>query len=237
MQDRIADFHARQGVKIRATANDIKRNAEALASELGEEKSTIDDVFSGHAHAEVFDRVIRRMVEIYPVSRLDLEVKRDDTDDGLVFWPPEKALASSRVFDREDSEGRLTPYYEYRDAAMSTVGPYKPEWIKTFRVVSSDDPEDPNVAYNNGHLMHQLTFFVGPVNFYWKAGGPGSFGQDEYGRFQLYYPLCSAFLHIQGRKQGSLYHRRDLPRKAREHSARIGVVGPGMGEARDARSI
>ena len=52
---------------------------------------------------------------------------------------------------------------------MSTVGPYRPEWIKTLRVVTSDDPEDPDVAYNNGHLMHQMTFFVGPVNFYWEV--------------------------------------------------------------------
>jgi uncharacterized RmlC-like cupin family protein len=170
MKDLTADMWSRQGAKIRATANDIKRNAEALAAELGEEKKTIDDVFAGFAPSEVFDRVIRRMVEIYPVSRLDLEVKRDDTDDGLVNWPPQRALASKRVFDREDSKGRLTPYYEYRDVAMSTVGPYRPEWIKFLRVVASDDPEDPDVAYNNGHLLHQMAIAVGPVNFYWKVG-------------------------------------------------------------------
>lgn len=170
MQDRTADFWSRQGARIRATANDIKRNADALATELGEEKKTVEDVFAGCAPTEVFDRVIRRMVEIYPISRLDLEVKRDDTDDGLVVWPADRALASSRVFDREDASGQLTPFYEYRDVAMSTVGPYRPEWIKTLRVVTSDDPEDPDVAYNNGHLMHQMTFFVGPVNFYWKVG-------------------------------------------------------------------
>ena len=38
MQDRTADIWSRQGAKIRATANDIKRNAEALAAELGEGK-------------------------------------------------------------------------------------------------------------------------------------------------------------------------------------------------------
>lgn len=170
MQDHMADFRARQGAKIRAVANDIKRNGEALAVELGEEEKTINDVFSGNVPAEVFDRVIKGMVENYPVSRVDLEVKRDDTKDGLVVWPPEKAIGSSRVFTREDASGRLTPFYEYRDTAMSTVGPFRPEWIKTLRVVASSDPEDSDVAYNNGHLMHQMTFFVGPVNFYWKAG-------------------------------------------------------------------
>ena len=53
MQDRTADIWSRQGAKVRATANDIKRNAEALAVELGEEKTTIDDVFAGYAPAEV----------------------------------------------------------------------------------------------------------------------------------------------------------------------------------------
>ena len=170
MQDHEADFRRRQGAKIRAVANDIKRNGEALAAELGEEEKTINNVFAGNVAAEDFDRVIMRMVKIYPLSRVDLEVKRDDTEDGLVVWPPERALASSRVFTREDASGRMTPFYEYRDTAMSTVGPYRPEWIKTLRVVASEDPGDPDVAYNNGHLMHQMTFFVGPVNFYWKTG-------------------------------------------------------------------
>lgn len=181
MRDGTADIWSRQGAKIRATANDIKRNAEALAIELSEDKKTIDDVLAGSAPVEVFDRVIRRMVEIYPISRLDLEVKRDDTDDGLVVWPAERALASSRVFDRADASGQLTPFYEYRDVAMSAVGPYRPEWIKTLRIVISDDPEDPDVAYNNGHLMHQMTFFVGPVNFYWKVGNQAHLAKMDTG--------------------------------------------------------
>ena len=51
---------------------------------------------------------------------------------------------------------------------MSRTAPFKPEWIEELRVVSDADPENPDVIYNNGHLMHQCTFFVGPVNFYWE---------------------------------------------------------------------
>ena len=54
---------------------------------------------------------------------------------------------------------------------MSRTAPFKPEWIAELRVVGDDDPENPDVAYNNGHLMHQTTFFIGPVNFYWRSGG------------------------------------------------------------------
>eukprot|EP01050_Picozoa_sp_SAG11_P012331 SAG11_NODE_1364_length_5109_cov_2.966866_7_plen_80_part_00 len=58
-------------------------------------------------------------------------------------------------------------YYAYRDSAMSRLGPFRPEWIEELRVVSDPDPENPDVGYNNGHLMMQTTFFIGPVNFYY----------------------------------------------------------------------
>ncbi len=164
------EYRVRQGARIRSAANDLKRNDAALASELGETPGAIEGVFAGAADLPTYERVIRRMVEVYPISRLDLEVRRDDTDEGVVHWPADSATASSRVFDRANREGRLTPYYEYRDLAMSAGGPYRPEWIKELRVVGSDDADDPDVAYNNGHFLHQMTFFIGPVNFYWNDG-------------------------------------------------------------------
>ena len=78
---------------------------------------------------------------------------------------------SSRIFDRPNASGKLTPYYEYRDTAMSRVGPYKPEWIRPLRTDNASDPYSADIAYNNGHLMHQLTFFVGQINFYWELNG------------------------------------------------------------------
>ncbi len=67
---------------------------------------------------------------------------------------------SSRIFTRRNKSGERTPYYEYRDSAMSKTSPFKPEWIKELRVVKDSDPENPDVAYNNGHFLHQLTFFI-----------------------------------------------------------------------------
>jgi len=171
MVDYGVDHWVRQGAKIRAVANDIKRNDEALAEETGVGLATVQAAFAGAAPPDVYDQIINRMVEIYPVSRLDLDVRRDDTDDGVVVHTVTESMASSRVFTRSDKTGQSTPYYEYRDAAMSSVGPYRPEWIKELRTVSSEDAADPDVAYNSGHLMHQSTFFVGPVNFYWKKDG------------------------------------------------------------------
>ena len=41
---------------------------------------------------------------------------------------------------------------------MSKLGPFKPEWIKELRNVNDSDPRNPEIAYNNGHFLHQLTF-------------------------------------------------------------------------------
>jgi methylphosphonate synthase len=169
----VYDAHhwVRQGAKIRSVANDIKRNGEALAEEIGVDLETVLGAFEGAAGPEVYEQIINRMVEAYPVSRLDLEIRRDDTHDGVVVQTAQASLATSRVFSRADRSGQILPYYEYRDAAMSSVGPYRPEWIKELRTVESDDPLDLDISYNSGHLMHQATFFVGPVNFYWKKDG------------------------------------------------------------------
>ena len=50
---------------------------------------------------------------------------------------------------------------------MSRLGPFRPEWIKELRHVEDNDPHNPDVQFNNGHLMMQTTLFVGPVNFYY----------------------------------------------------------------------
>jgi transcriptional regulator with XRE-family HTH domain len=171
MRERDMEYLARQGAKIRSIANDIKRNSEALAQEIGEQLNTIESVLSGTAARETVERIVEKMADLYPLSRLDLEVRKDDTEDGVVIQSRDRSQSTSRVFDRADKQGQRSPYYEYRDCAMSSVGPYRPEWIKELRVVSSSEPDDPDVAYNNGHLMHQATFFIGPVNFYWKMDG------------------------------------------------------------------
>ena len=59
------------------------------------------------------------------------------------------------------------PYYEYRDSAMSSVAPFRPEWIMELCYVNDNDPENTTVQWNNGHFMHQFTYFIGEVNFYY----------------------------------------------------------------------
>jgi len=60
------------------------------------------------------------------------------------------------------------PYYEYRDTVMSTVAPFRPEWILDLCIVDNNEATNSKVQWNNGHFMHQFTYFIGKVNFYYK---------------------------------------------------------------------
>lgn len=159
------------GARILSEANDLKRTPEALARELGMELSLVRAVMDGTADLAAGRSVAQAMADYYPVSLGDLWVDADDTDHGVRLMSAAESERTSRVFDRRDRGGGTSAYYEYRDTAMSRTAPFKPEWIKPLRVVDDADPEHPDVAYNNGHLLHQATFFVGPVDFHWQSGG------------------------------------------------------------------
>ena len=51
---------------------------------------------------------------------------------------------------------------------MSKLSPIYPEWIKPLVSVDNSNPRNKLVCYNKGHILHQFTFFIGKVNFYWK---------------------------------------------------------------------
>ncbi len=159
------------GRRIWSEANDLKRTPGALADETGISLDTVRAIISGSADESAALGLAAKMTEIYPISAAQLVVDKNDTKAGVLVMRSAASEQSSRVFERRDKNGGLSPYYEYRDTAMSRLGPFKPEWIQPLRVVADAAPENPDVAYNNGHLMHQLTFFIGEVNFYWKTDG------------------------------------------------------------------
>jgi len=158
------------GARILSAANDLKRTPEALALELGIDAGTVRRVLAGEADLDAARALIDRMRSAYPISMADLWLERPDATGGVVVMTAEESRRSARVFSRRDGRGQVVPYLEYRDTAMSRTAPYRPEWVKALRVVEAANPEDPAVAFNNGHLMHQLTFFVGEVNAYWRIG-------------------------------------------------------------------
>ncbi len=165
-----ASFLKAQGKRILSELNDFKRTIASSANELGWTERAVQAVIDGDTTYAETSRFMDAMCSVYPLERASLELGLDDSVDGVVYFPVEASVASARVFDRNNKEGTRTPYYEYRDTATSRLCAFRPEWIEELRVVANADPENPDVVYNNGHFMHQVTFFVGPVNFYYQIG-------------------------------------------------------------------
>ena len=159
------------GSRIQSEANDLKRTPQSLSEEIGISEDVVNKVIKGDCGLEESYEVIRRMGSIYPIDISDLYIQQDDCINGIRIMGSDESKKSSRTFKRKDRNGNRTPYYEYRDTAMSRHGPFKPEWIKELRIVDDSDANNPDVAYNNGHFLHQMTFFIGPVNFYWEVNG------------------------------------------------------------------
>lgn len=160
-----------QGALILSELNDLKRTVGTCSKELGWDEAQIADIVAGAASPKIVTKFIDDFTNYYPVRRDALTLLRTDCVNGVRKLDLEASMASARVFDRATASGGVSPYYEYRDTAMSVLSDYRPEWIEQLRVVTDNDPENPDVIYNNGHFMHQVTFFVGPVNFYYEVDG------------------------------------------------------------------
>jgi uncharacterized RmlC-like cupin family protein len=164
-------FLKAQGARILSELNDLKRTVDSCAEELDWDKAEIQRIILGEAPAERTQSFIKRISTFYPIDSAELTLLEGDCMQGVKFMRVAQSRESARVFDRGNKHGEKTPYYEYRDTAMSCLSAFRPEWIKELRIVNDNNPENPDVAYNNGHFMHQVTFFVGPVNFYYEVNG------------------------------------------------------------------
>ena len=130
------DYLSMLGRRIWSEANDLKRTPEALAAETGVPIETVRAVIAGSADEAVAHGLVKTMIEIYPISLTQLWVERDDTDSGVHVMRAAASAETSRIFDRRDRDGAMTPFYEYRDTAMSRLAPFKPEWIQPIRTVT-----------------------------------------------------------------------------------------------------
>jgi len=164
-------FLKSQGAYLLSELNDFKRTVESSAQELGWNKSEVEKITKGEASEESVNKFIKDCSDLYPVNAMDLTLGKNDCQRGVKYFSFGQSKDSFRIFDRKNKSGERTPYYEYRDTATSCLSSYRPEWIKQLRVVDNSDPHNPDVIYNNGHFMHQVTFFVGPVNFYYEVDG------------------------------------------------------------------
>ena len=150
----------RSGINFLGILNDLKRRPEDAAKELSVSLEEIMSVIKGER--ELSHDIIKRATEIWPINIADFYLIHDDCPNGVKIMRAEHSKKTRRIMDRAG-----LPYYEYRDTAMSSVSLFRPEWIEELCIVDDNEPDNPNVQWNNGHFMHQFTYFIGEVNFYY----------------------------------------------------------------------
>ena len=150
----------KSGQNFLGILNDLKRRPEDAAAELGISLEEITRIIDGKK--TLSQEIIEKAVKIWPVNISDFYIIYDDTPTGVKLMSAEESKMSSRIMNRSGK-----PYYEYRDTVMSSVAPFRPEWIMELCQVEDNNSENTDAKWNNGHFMHQFTYFIGDVNFYY----------------------------------------------------------------------
>ncbi len=151
----------KSGKNFLGILNDIKRRPEDAAKELQVSLDEINAVIEGKI--SLSSELVNKATQIWPINARDFFVIHDDSPMGVKIMRSEESEKSSRIMERAGK-----PYYEYRDTVMSTVAPFRPEWILELCEINDNDPNNPDAQWNNGHFMHQFTYFIGEVNFYYR---------------------------------------------------------------------
>ena len=112
----------RIGSNFLGILNDIKRRPSDAAKELEISNEEIQNIINGQIRLS--SEIISKATKIWPVNARDFYVMHDDCPNGLKIMRCEDSVKSSRIMHRAGK-----PYYEYRDTAISSVGPFRPEWI------------------------------------------------------------------------------------------------------------
>ena len=152
----------RSGRNFLGILNDLKRRPEDAAKELGISEDEINSIISGKK--EISSDLVNLAIKIWPVNARDFYINRDDCPSGIKIMRAKDSEKSKRIMDRAGK-----PYYEYRDTVMSTNCHFRPEWIMELCTVEDNEPDNPTAQWNNGHFIHQFTYFIGEVNFYYKS--------------------------------------------------------------------
>ena len=147
-------------IKFRKILNDLKRRPEDAAKELGISVKKIYNILANKR--EVDFQIIKKAIKIWPINYGDFFSFYDDTKLNFRIMRSKVSNISQRIMQRG---GR--PYYLYKDTIMSKLSPFKPELITQLAIVKSNKPNNKIVKFNNGHFLHQFTYFIGPVNFYY----------------------------------------------------------------------
>ncbi|MCZ0970369.1 hypothetical protein O1L55_00205 [Streptomyces albulus] len=157
-------FRRRAGALLRSAAGDLRRTSRSAAADLG----LTDADYAAHLAPEQgfsWD-LAQRAATVWPLNERDLVPVRNDCPRGVRVLRATESASSARVFQRGGID-----YYEYRATAMSRLASFRPAWIRMLSVVTDDDPHNADVHWNNGHMLYQFTYCVGPVNYYYRWNG------------------------------------------------------------------
>jgi methylphosphonate synthase len=146
--------------RLRQILNDIKRDSSTAKKELNVSNTKLNKYLNTEKPINL--NLIRKICSVYPIHPQEMISSK------ILFNKPFKyfSAASSKKTARILKRGKLD-YYEYRDTVITNNSPFKPEWIRELCFVKNNNPQNKILEWNKGHLLHQLTYFVGKVNFYY----------------------------------------------------------------------
>lgn len=164
--DTLLDAGVQQRLRalLRSTANDLKRPDEFADTDLRLPPGTFTRLVDGHE--PITWELLAAAAAVWPVNVRDLLPLHDDTSLDVRIFRAGDSTASQRTITRGG-----TGYYTYRDTAMSRLASYRPEWIGMLCAVDDNNPDNPAVQWNSGHLLYQFTYMVGKVNYYYRWNG------------------------------------------------------------------
>jgi len=147
-------------LRLRQILNDLKRRPEDASRDLGIKEKVLIKFLSGKK--QINEQFVKKAVKIWPVNISDFINPHFNKSHSFKLMRFKDSIKTKRIMKRDGVE-----YYEYRDTVMDRDAPFRPEWIRELVYVKSNDPNNKSLKWNRGHLLHQLTYFVGEVNFYY----------------------------------------------------------------------
>ena len=146
-------------VRLRQVMNDLKRRDIDAAKDLNISIKKFRKILSGKI--KLNDKILTKMASKWPVKFSEF-LNPIISKKNFTIMKIKESKDSSRIMKRKGNE-----YYEYRDTATERNAPFKPEWIRELCYVKNNKTNNKQVKWNKGHLLHQFTYFVGKVNFYY----------------------------------------------------------------------
>ncbi len=159
----------RFGITLSQALNSIKHTPGSFSSLYGIDKDEVSAVIDGISEPSA--RLIS-ILENHPV--IDFTLFSDDLCKFKNTYIPKNLFLQSKKVSNKSKRsfvrGKIN-YYTYKDLAASFDSPFLPEHITpNLKYNVEDKVELDNCYFNKGHLEHQITLFIGEVNFHWKRG-------------------------------------------------------------------